>query len=481
MRSKPVVVATGSASPVAAAFRISRAGRLSLEAWPELVTAGRRKVLCAAAFPSELTWLRLVRPPPLAKAQRDRVLAFEARQAFPVPPSEVLWDHRPAPGPREGSGMLLAGAAREAVQAAIATLNDAGFEPGRLEPACGALYRCFCYNYPGESRPGVIVDLGPRAIQVILVVGRVWSARIADYASGEARTTERTPAERAHLEIARLIASTSIPLAPAWVKLTGAHENLDAIGEALGEILGLPVERLDPLRRVVVAPEQASMTARLSSAQWAVLVGLAVPTARGERPLDLLPPSLRRASDFRRRRPWLLAAHAMIALTAALLAWDTGRETRAVVARRDRLVALLPPWAESRRRASAAQERIDAAREQLVVLQDAVRFREGWTGFFADLQSRLERIDDAWLDRLQRVGAAESGGALRLLLSGRLLDRASPQAKSSEGARRRARTLLASLAGSPFVQAVQSERFTTLEPGVLRFEFVLAIDPRLPR
>lgn len=480
MRANTVVMAAGGAGPVVAvSFRISRAGRIALEAGPGL--AGGRRQACAAALPAELTWLRTVRPPPLAGAQRERVIAFEARQAFPVPLAEVIWDHRPAPGPEGGAGTLLAGAAREAVLATVAELNAAGLEPGRLEPVGGALYRCFCYNHPGESRPGVIVDFGPRLIQVILVVGRVWTARIADGGAGEARATERTPAERAHLEIARLLASVGAPLAPAWVRLTGSHENLGGIGETLAEILGLPVERLDPLRRVAVAPEQAARVAHLSPSQWAVLVGLAVPTARGERPLDLLPPTLRRMSGFRRRRPWLLAAHAMLALAAGLAARDTGREAHAAAARRDRLAALLPTLAESRRRGAAAQARIDAARDRQAALEDLLRLREGWPGFLADLQVRLERIDDAWLDRLQRIGAPEAGGALHLLLAGRLLDRANPQTKSGEGTRRRARTLLASLAESPFVQAVQTERFAILEPGVLQFEFVLAVDPRRPR
>lgn len=480
MRANTVVMAAGGAGPVvAASFRISRAGRIALEAGPG--QANGRRLACAAALPTELTWLRTVRLPPLAGARRERIIAFEARQAFPVPLAEVIWDHRPAPGLEGEAGTLLAGAAREEVLATVAALNVVGFEPGRLEPVGGALYRCFRYNHPGESRPGAIVDFGPRLIQVILVVGRVWTARVADGGAGEVRATERTPAERAHLEIARLLASVGAPSALAWVRLTGSHESLDGIGEALAEILGLPVERLDPLRRVAVAPEQAARVAHLSLSQWAVLVGLAVPTARGERLLDLLPPALRRVSDFRRRRPWLLATQTMLALAAGLVAWDTDHEAHAAAASRDRLAALLPTLAESRQRGVHAQARIDAARDRLAELEDLLRLREGWPGFLADLQVRLERIDDAWIDRLQRIGAPEAGGALRLLLAGRLLDRADPQTKSGEGIRRRARTLLASLAESPFVQAVQSERFATLESGVLQFEFVLAINPRRPR
>jgi type IV pilus assembly protein PilM len=38
--------------------------------------------------------------------------------------------------------------------------------------------------------------------------------------------------------------------------------------------------------------------------------------------------------------------------------------------------------------------------------------------------------------------------------------------------------LLAGFAGSPFVTAVENERFDTSQNGILRFDFILVINPR---
>jgi type IV pilus assembly protein PilM len=44
----------------------------------------------------------------------------------------------------------------------------------------------------------------------------------------------------------------------------------------------------------------------------------------------------------------------------------------------------------------------------------------------------------------------------------------------------RVRALMASLDGSPFVAAVENERYDTTQPGILRFEFTMAVDPERP-
>jgi hypothetical protein len=58
-------------------------------------------------------------------------------------------------------------------------------------------------------------------------------------------------------------------------------------------------------------------------------------------------------------------------------------------------------------------------------------------------------------------------------VSGRMLDKTNPRAIGSAEAARRVTRLFRSLTESPFVAAIESERFDARQPGVLRFDFVL--------
>jgi hypothetical protein len=58
-----------------------------------------------------------------------------------------------------------------------------------------------------------------------------------------------------------------------------------------------------------------------------------------------------------------------------------------------------------------------------------------------------------------------------------LFDPENPLTHVGEGAYRRARTLLAQFRESPYVAAVENERFDGGQPGMLRFELTLVLAP----
>jgi type IV pilus assembly protein PilM len=135
-----------------------------------------------------------------------------------------------------------------------------------------------------------------------------------------------------------------------------------------------------------------------------------------------------------------------------------------------------------------------------------VESKSNWINFFTDLQDRLVKVQDVWLEKLQVIrqapgdavqpsanglwGADASGNAdgsvkpaapvLRLNLSGRLLDRANPVSRVSPESLNRVRSLLASFADSQFISSVEKETFNTTQPGILSFDFILVVDPKKP-
>ncbi len=103
---------------------------------------------------------------------------------------------------------------------------------------------------------------------------------------------------------------------------------------------------------------------------------------------------------------------------------------------------------------------------------------------------------DLWLERLEVLPVAEisqiaspqndpGDGAveesarptIRLRLTGRLLDRENPLSRGSPAAYERVTALLGRFVESPRIMEVEGERFDASEPGLLRFDFTLVINP----
>jgi type IV pilus assembly protein PilM len=178
---------------------------------------------------------------------------------------------------------------------------------------------------------------------------------------------------------------------------------------------------------------------------------------------------------------------------------------------------LMPLRAVEHRNAENLRQ-IEEATKQITALRGAYETKANWINFFADLQERLVKIEDVWLERLQVVRpsleqlaaqAAEAEAAaqaaqaaaapapdgsqpapdpnappprpvvpIRLTLSGRLLDITNPQSRVSAESTQRVKQLLASFTGSQFIAAVENERFDNSQNGLLRFDFTLVINPK---
>jgi hypothetical protein len=207
---------------------------------------------------------------------------------------------------------------------------------------------------------------------------------------------------------------------------------------------------------------------------------------------------MRQRIERRRRQPGLAAAAGLglLALLPPLAYYQQRAGTTATAAAElDRRLAPVR-WRQAR---NAEQLRdLEEARGRMAVLERVLGAKEGWRAFLADLQEQLSGIEDVWIDRMTRVPGRGAGGpegsrsaagkgrterdglspdaGLRLRLRGRLLDAGSPQEGFSPGAFERMKRLLAGLAASPFVAAVESERFDRGPDGLLHFDVTLVLD-----
>ena len=132
----------------------------------------------------------------------------------------------------------------------------------------------------------------------------------------------------------------------------------------------------------------------------------------------------------------------------------------------------------SRHRVSLQQA--EELRQQVARLQGVFDRRASWVNLFADLQERLGRTEDVWLERMQ-VRPAAGDAPMRLFVSGRLLDKTNHLSKASPETANRVKTLLRDIDRSPYVKvAEEGQRFDDSQPGILQYEFVLVANPARP-
>jgi type IV pilus assembly protein PilM len=461
-------------------------------------------------LPAHLALTKLIKTPRVEPAQREKIIRFEAEQSIPYALDDVVWDSAiAAENPREFE-MLLVAAKLEAVEPLCAAVQAAGLEPRLILPSPLATLAAFHLAQLASKEPTLVLNLGSRSTTLLLTEGSRFAARTLAL-GGQALTQqiaanqdcEPEEAERIKLSAhnrsltADALAGHATRLAqeitrtvlhfrrqgglenPVRIILTGGGAGLAGLGEALAEKLKVPVGRLDALGAVEIAAGAARNDAAAAALSLADLVGAAVTQLRPGHPvLNLLPPALCQQEGRRRRQPWLAAA-AVLAV-AALLPPLVHYRTVAVIAG-EKTAAIereLAPWREREARNRAALQQLAALKEQIAELQGIQDRRTGWLSLLADLQDRLVRVEDVWLERLAIASAP--GAPVRLAVSGRMLDKTNPLAKVSPETYRRVQALLASLVDSPFVAGIEAERFDNGQPGILKFDCVLVADPARP-
>jgi type IV pilus assembly protein PilM len=511
------------------------------QALGELATRHQLGGACAVALPGHLTLTKFVRTPAVAREKRAKIVEFEAQQAIPHALDEVVWDHVELADDGIDLDVMLAAVKRDVVEPLFGAIEAAGFSPERFAPSGLALQRAFAYNYPEVRESVILAGVGARSTQLLFIErqhlfvrtlalgGNTVTQHIADelkldFAQAEslklqvltgrdtlpehspARTAVRAAAAafagRLQQEIARSSAihrRQSSAAQPVAVYLAGGGALIPELPAQLAEKLQLRVERFDPLRAVEKSPRLPAAALADNTSALTELVGLATALLDAETPaINLLPPDVQKAQILRRRQPWLLAAATLATCLPLPFIWHYHQVGLAHQAQDGRLEARLAPLRQIAAHNADNLARIEAAQKQIAALQGVVAAKSSWLAFLADLQTRLAQVDNVWLDALRLVPlpdtpdaatnppadgstpAATAAAPLRLTLTGRLLDRRNPLSKVSPESYDRVKQLFGGLAGVPFVAEVRDEQFDATQPGILRFECTVVVNPKHP-
>jgi len=261
---------------------------------------------------------RLLKIPVQDPGKLDQIIQFEAQQTVPAI-EQALWDYQtlPSSAPGETEALLLA-IKKDSVEEVLAAAKASGLRPAAVDVAPASLLNAFFFNYPDLAGCTLILDIGTRASNILLVEGNKIFSRVvplggatvtqavatdlqesflgaetlkrakgfvhpggayedpADAAAARISKLARGVLTRLHTEIERSITffrSQQGGAKPVRVLIAGGGALLGLTDLFLQEKLRIPVAFFQPFRRLAISPESQIHPGLKNFPEWSVVVG----------------------------------------------------------------------------------------------------------------------------------------------------------------------------------------------------------------
>lgn len=384
------------------------------------------------AISGQSVFIRFVKLPPLDDDNIEQLVTFEAQQHVPFPLDEVVWDYEilEAAGEKEVVIVAIKGDALEETNDSI---NAAGLGTAEVDVAPMALYNAFRAAYPGVDESVLLIDIGAKTSDLLYIEGNRFFTRSAavggtaitsaiskefnvPFAEAEVHKTqsglvalgsghteqldESTAALAVSIRNAMTRLATEIPrttnyyrsqhngTAPKHVFLAGGGANLPYAKEFFEEKLRLPVDYFNPLGAVTLGPNVDAELISQEAHRMGEVIGLGLRGIGKTRVnIDLVPAKVGEARQAEKRRPFYIAAAALLILGAG--AWALFQQQAAESARKaaDSLVS----QQQTLQAPSRALGRLVQTEEQLrAIAREYVEVEDGRTFWIDALQELKE-------------------------------------------------------------------------------------------
>lgn len=409
---------------------------LKEKAMPALPTYG--------SLSGQFVFTRFVKLPPVAAAEIDKMVVFEAQQNVPFPIHEVVWDYQMlgGTGAKENEALIVA-IKQEIVEQSAGAFNACKLPLAGLDVAGLALVNAFYYNYGTPSDCRLLVDIGAKStnlifiegsrifIRVIPVGGHLISQNISnefqepyvaaetlkrgkgfvglggaykdpdDPAAARISKIARTVYSKLHAELNRSVGfyrNQQGGSAPKHIYLAGGAAAMPFSDLFFKEKMNIPVEYFNPLRNVTIAPDINRDQLASQAYQIGELVGLALRKA-GNCPVEIQLESatVRESRQRKAQMPYIVAALAATFLAFAAAAGANFLKWSKVQGE----VAQLQSDLDQKTSLSQQIERTDkdaaARKRQIDAIQRLVVQRDFWPELLAVLSKAAAPSTGLWL------------------------------------------------------------------------------------
>jgi len=299
---------------------------------------------------------RVIKLPLTDPAQVEQMVGFEAQQAVPAI-EEACWDFQVFPPGQAGAAeleALIVAMKRETVNETMAAASAVGMKTDMVDLSPTALINAFRYNYPEVETCTLILEIGARATNILLVEGKKIFCRVvpmggvsvtqaiaadlqesfagsevlkkakgfvhpggsyeepADEQTARISKLARGVMTRLHTEVERSITfyrSQQAGGRPTRVLLAGGGAALGLTDLFFREKLKIPVEYFQSFRRIAIGPAVNRGEIGKNFPAWASLVGAAL-RALPDSPckINILGSEQKAAANRVKDRPAMIAA-----------------------------------------------------------------------------------------------------------------------------------------------------------------------------
>jgi len=323
----------------------------------------------AISVPGQNGLARFIKLPPVEAKKIPDIVRYEARQQIPFDLADVVWDYQRMGGGAEEEGFVLEteiglfAMKREQVNRALEPFRAAGIEVDVVQLTPLALFNFLLFDqltdrpspedYDPDSPPPstVVLSLGTDATDLVVTNGfRVWQRSIPlggnHFTRALTKELKLTFAKAEHLKCNASSAQdpkalfqamrpvfndllTEIQRSIGYFQNIERHASIErivALGGAmkmpglrryLSQSLGIEVVRLDGFRALSGPEVLGSPAFKDNLLSFGVAYGLAVQglgVGRGTLTTNLLPPEIVKERFIRGKRPWAVAAAALLLL-----------------------------------------------------------------------------------------------------------------------------------------------------------------------
>ncbi len=332
----------------------------------------------AIAVPGQAGLVKFIKLPPVEKKRIPDIVKFEAKQQIPFALEEVVWAYQQI-GEKDGDAededfasveVGLFAMKRDQINRAITPFKAAGIEIDIVQMGPIALYNYITYDQlKGSGLKGsiVLLDIGADNTDLIISDGtRIWQRNVPiggnHFTRALTKELKLTFAKAEHLkrnatkapdpkavftamrgifndfasEVNRSIGFySSVNRTAQILKVVGLGNGfkLPGLQKFLQQNLnGLEVEKLEDFQKLTGDEVKAAPQFVENLPSFAVTYGLALQGLNGSQlRTNLLPPEVEQVRMIRRKKPWVLAASALLMLAFSVLFFGDFRAYAKVV------------------------------------------------------------------------------------------------------------------------------------------------------